>query len=76
MFQVHDPNKELHMCQKCGKEYASSFAFRTHMALHAANEGELMCGKYFTNVYDKMGLSSHKLHLDIQNYYLKNSLSV
>ena len=63
VFKVHDPNKTVHMCPKCSKEYASSFAFRTHMAIHAANEGELMCGVCKAEFTEKPKLIAHlKIH--------------
>ncbi len=51
------------MCPKCGKEYASNFAFRTHLAIHAANEGELMCGVCKGEFTEKSLLLQHlKIH--------------
>lgn len=42
-LRVHDPNKAMHQCSECGKMYASSYAYRTHLAHHAAERGELTC---------------------------------
>ena len=42
-LKVHDPNKTVHRCSSCQKEYASMFAFRTHIAFHKAEQGELKC---------------------------------
>ncbi|XP_063238095.1 myoneurin-like [Bacillus rossius redtenbacheri] len=50
--KVHSPVKRTFRCEKegCGKEYSSFLSFRKHLAVHAAEEGNLeckMCGKTF-----------------------------
>ncbi|KAJ8869128.1 hypothetical protein PR048_030696 [Dryococelus australis] len=51
--KVHSPVKRTFRCEKegCGKEYSSFLSFRKHLAVHAAEEGNLeckMCGKNFS----------------------------
>ncbi|XP_049939552.1 zinc finger protein PLAG1-like [Schistocerca serialis cubense] len=52
--KVHSPVKKTFRCERegCGKEYSSFLSFRKHVAVHAAEEGNLeckMCGKVFAN---------------------------
>ncbi|KAG8192796.1 hypothetical protein JTE90_019114 [Oedothorax gibbosus] len=42
-LQVHNPNKILHKCDKCQKTYCSPMSYRKHIALHAAESGDLVC---------------------------------
>lgn len=42
-LQVHNPNKILHRCDKCQKTYCSQLSYRKHVALHAAEAGDLVC---------------------------------
>ena len=48
---THDPNKKVWKCDLCAKEYSYSFSYRTHMAFHAAENGETLeckiCKKTF-----------------------------
>lgn len=51
--KVHSPVKKTYRCERdgCGKEYSSFLSFRKHVAVHAAEEGNLeckMCGKVFS----------------------------
>lgn len=43
--KVHDHSKELYVCGKtdCKKEYTSHLSYKKHLALHAAEEGNLNC---------------------------------
>ncbi|XP_066999202.2 uncharacterized protein [Anabrus simplex] len=50
--KVHSPVKKTFHCERegCSKEYSSFLSFRKHVAVHAAEEGNLeckMCGKTF-----------------------------
>ncbi|KAF2903204.1 hypothetical protein ILUMI_02984 [Ignelater luminosus] len=44
-IKVHSPSKKHYVCEKpnCKKEYTSLLSFRKHTALHAAEEGSLVC---------------------------------
>ena len=50
-------------CTNCEKEYASPFAFKTHMAFHAVEEGEMVCLVCKKEYTDKKALIKHlKVH--------------
>ncbi|KAF7285674.1 uncharacterized protein LOC143196456 isoform X2 [Rhynchophorus ferrugineus] len=44
-IKVHSPTKKLYECEKadCNKQYTSQLSFRKHLAVHAAEEGNLTC---------------------------------
>lgn len=44
-IKVHSPSKKHYICEKpnCNKEYTSLLSFKKHTALHAAEEGSLVC---------------------------------
>ncbi|XP_075210897.1 uncharacterized protein LOC142318216 [Lycorma delicatula] len=51
--KVHNPVKSLYACERpgCGKEYSSLLNYRKHVAVHAAEDGNLectMCGLKFS----------------------------
>lgn len=43
--KVHSPSKTVYICTKpdCNKEYTSLLSYKKHLALHAAEEGSLIC---------------------------------
>ncbi|KAJ8946438.1 hypothetical protein NQ318_014425 [Aromia moschata] len=44
-IKVHSPQKEVYTCKKegCKKQYTSLLSYRKHLAVHAAEEGNLIC---------------------------------
>lgn len=44
-IKVHSPSKKVYTCDKvdCRKEYTSLLSYRKHLAIHAAEEGNLKC---------------------------------
>ncbi|XP_057660942.1 zinc finger protein PLAG1-like [Diorhabda carinulata] len=42
-IKVHSPQKIIHVCEACKKQYTSLLSYRKHLALHAAEEGNLTC---------------------------------
>lgn len=44
-IKVHSPSKKHYICEKpnCNKEYTSLLSFKKHTALHAAEDGSLVC---------------------------------
>lgn len=44
-IKVHSPSKKVYICDKvnCKKEYTSVLSYRKHQAIHAAEEGNLVC---------------------------------
>ncbi|XP_072378330.1 uncharacterized protein [Diabrotica undecimpunctata] len=42
-IKVHSPQKDIHICDSCKKQYTSLLSYRKHLALHAAEEGNLTC---------------------------------
>ncbi|KAJ8964725.1 hypothetical protein NQ317_009212 [Molorchus minor] len=44
-IKVHSPQKEVYTCKKegCKKQYTSLLSYRKHLAVHAAEEGNLTC---------------------------------
>ncbi|XP_037090751.1 zinc finger protein PLAG1-like [Pollicipes pollicipes] len=44
-METHNPNKQMFHCPRpsCGKEYTSSTGLKKHVALHEAEDGNLMC---------------------------------
>lgn len=56
-METHNPHKMMFKCPRagCGKEYTSSTGLKKHVALHAAEDGNLMCtlcGVTFTSKPD------------------------
>lgn len=44
-IKVHSPQKEVYTCEKetCRKQYTSLLSYKKHLAVHAAEEGNLEC---------------------------------
>lgn len=44
-IKVHSPQKEVYTCKKegCKKQYTSLLSYKKHLAVHAAEEGNLIC---------------------------------
>ncbi|KFM80436.1 Zinc finger protein PLAGL1, partial [Stegodyphus mimosarum] len=62
-LQVHNPNKILHSCELCQKTYCSLLSYRKHLALHAAEAGDLVCKLCGKMLEDRDGIMHHlKVH--------------
>ncbi|GFR08895.1 zinc finger protein PLAGL1 [Trichonephila clavata] len=62
-LQVHNPNKILHSCDLCQKTYCSLLSYRKHIALHAAEAGDLVCKLCGKMLEDREGIMHHlKVH--------------
>ncbi|GFY71842.1 zinc finger protein PLAGL1 [Trichonephila inaurata madagascariensis] len=62
-LQVHNPNKVLHSCDLCPKSYSSLLSYRKHIALHAAEAGDLVCKLCGKMLEDREGIMHHlKVH--------------
>lgn len=62
-LQVHNPNKILHACELCQKTYSSLLSYRKHIALHAAESGDLVCKLCGKMLQDREGIMHHlKVH--------------
>ncbi|XP_054707707.1 zinc finger protein PLAGL1-like [Uloborus diversus] len=62
-LQVHNPNKILHSCELCQKTYCSLLSYRKHIALHAAEAGDLVCKLCGKMLADREGIMHHlKVH--------------
>ncbi|XP_043201261.1 zinc finger protein PLAGL1-like isoform X2 [Amphibalanus amphitrite] len=44
-METHNPNKAMYRCPRavCGKEYTSSTGLKKHVAMHEAEDGNLIC---------------------------------
>ncbi|XP_018334019.1 zinc finger protein 577-like [Agrilus planipennis] len=64
-IKVHSPSKKHYICEKadCKKEYTSLLSFKKHMAVHAAEEGSLVCQVCFQSFETKDEILYHlKVH--------------
>ncbi|CAL1277565.1 unnamed protein product [Larinioides sclopetarius] len=62
-LQVHNPNKIFHNCDLCQKAYRSLLSYRKHIALHAAESGDLVCKICGKMLPDKESILHHlKVH--------------
>lgn len=62
-LQVHNPNKILHSCELCQKTYCSLLSYRKHIALHAAEAGDLVCKLCGKALADREAIMHHlKVH--------------
>ena len=62
-LQVHNPNKILHSCDLCQKTYCSLLSYRKHIAVHAAEAGDLVCKLCGKMLADREGILHHlKVH--------------
>lgn len=64
-IKVHSPTKKLYECNKpdCNKQYTSMLSYKKHLAVHAADEGNLTCQICYANFENKDGILYHlKIH--------------
>ncbi|XP_060536746.1 zinc finger protein PLAG1-like [Cylas formicarius] len=64
-IKIHSPTKKLYECEKadCKKQYTSLLSYRKHLAVHAAEEGNLTCQICSSSFTSKEEIMYHlKIH--------------